>query len=200
MKKLLIVTTCIFAGILLTLGALRVFPSFALFETESESSNTQIINSITRQEQVVLLRLGIQGISEKSEKSRFFGVDIPGSDRASFVQYTFNAKLGLDGKAVEVTQTGESDYRVVIPEFIFIGHSNEDFKLITEKNGVLSGVTPKISAVEMINSILNDEAQNEYIESNVEVLNDQAKNFYTSIITSIDPSITVSFEFRQGPR
>lgn len=191
---------CLVVGALLAIGAMRTLPSLSLFDAESENRDTQVISSVTRQEQVVLLSLGIQGIAEKNEKSKFLGMDIPGSERASFVQYAFNAKLGIEGKDVEVIKTGETDYLVFIPEFIFIGHDDESFRLIAEKNGVLSGVTPKIDAVEVINNILNDDAQDQYIESNKKTLEDQAKVFYASIIAGIDPTSTIRFEFRQGAR
>lgn len=200
MNKLITVIVSVVIGVLAAWGAIQIFPGLALFEAESTSENTQIVDAVTRQEQVVLLSLGIQGISEKNEKSKFLGLDIPGSARASFIQYAFTAKLGIDGKDVEVVKTGDTDYLVFIPEFIFIGHDDETFKLVAEKNGLLSAVTPKIDGVEVVTSILNDDAQNGYVEANIEILQDQAKVFYTSIITSIDPSITIRFEFRQGPR
>lgn len=163
----------------------------------SETRNTQVINSITRQEQVVLLSLGVQGISEeKVPAARFLGVDVPGSDRASFIEYTFNGKLGIDGKDVRISQTKEGEYLVSIPEFVFIGHDDVDFKFVTENNGALSWVTPEIDPVEMINDILDDEAQDQYIVSNEAVLREQATTFYKSIITSIDSTIEVEFEFR----
>jgi len=186
------------AGALLALGATRAFPSFSLFDTESETRDTQIINSITRTEQVALLSLGIQGISEKNQRGTFpFGIDVPGSERASFVQYGFNAKLGIEGKDVKIVQTGKTAFLVSIPKFIFIGHDNESFKLVAENNDVLSWVAPKIDTFEMINKILNNDTQKKYIDSNEEILKDQAKVFYTSIITSIDPTIAIRFEFRQ---
>jgi hypothetical protein len=58
-------------------------------------------------------------------------------------------------------------------------------------------VTPGISSVEMINNILDSDAENEYIIRNREVLEDQAKAFYGNIITSIDPNVFVRFEFRR---
>ena len=64
----------------------RLFPSLAPFASESESTDSRIIESVSRKEQVVLLSLGIQGISEKNGKSTFLGVDVPGSTRASFLQ------------------------------------------------------------------------------------------------------------------
>lgn len=195
----LLVAGCVIGGMFLALGAVKMFPD-TLFGSESETRNTQVVNSITREEQVVLLSLGIQGIAEKNEKSQFLGMDVPGSGRAMFVQYSFNAKLGIEGRDVEVLEIGEKDYLVMIPEFIFIGHDDETFRLVAEDNGAISWLTPKIDAFEAVNSILNDDAQLQYLDSNRETLEDQTKVFYTSIFTSIDPTITTRFEFRQERR
>ena len=185
------------AGALVSVVAMRSLPGLTPFGTQSESSNTQIVKSVTREEQVVLLSLGIQGIATKNSNATFMGVQVPGTDRATFLQYSFNAKIGLDGKDVRITQTGDKEYVVAIPRFIFIGHSNEEFKVAAEGNGVLSWATPQIDTVEMINSILNDEAQAQYITSNKELLKDQATAFYTGIIAAVDPTVTVSVEFSE---
>lgn len=195
-KWLVVAVGLVVVAGLVAVGIAKAFPNFSLFESASETRNTQIINSITREEQVVLLSLGIQGISEQRERGSFLGVDVPGSGRASFVQYAFNAKLGIEGNDVKIVQTGESDLLVSIPKFIFIGHDNESFRTVVEDNGALSWVTPEIDTVEMINTILNDDAQDQYIDSNQEILEDQARVFYTAIVTSIDPTIAIRFEFR----
>jgi hypothetical protein len=167
-----------------------------LFGTEPEERNTQVINAITREEQVVLLSLGIQGIAEKSDQTTLLNQRVPWSERASFMQYSFTAKVGIDGDGVTVEQTGENEFLVSIPEFIFIGHDDEDFQLVAEDNGVLSWITPPIDPVEMINEILDDEAKSQYIESNRELLRDQAKSFYGGIISSVDSDVVVKYEFR----
>ena len=123
-------------------------------------------------------------------------MDVPGSGRASFIQYGFNAKLGIDGQEVKIKQTAEDAFLVSIPEFIFIGHDDVNFKAAAVNNDILSWTTPEIDTVEMINNVLNDETKQQYIDSNEEVLRDQAKAFYTGIITSIDSTIVVNFEFR----
>jgi len=179
---------------LLTMGGL---PNFSLLGSQSESRNTQVINSITREEQIVLLGLGIQGISATTGNSTFLGVTIPGSERASFLQYSFNAKLGVEGKDVQIATKGEKGLLISIPRFIFIGHSNESFQTVVETNGVLSFTTPEIDTAEVITNVLNGEAKSKYIASNDEILRDQAKAFYTGIINAIDPTITVEFEFGQ---
>ncbi len=124
-------------------------------------------------------------------------MEIPGSDRVSFLKYEFEAKLGIDGQEVKIRQTGEDAFLVSIPEFIFIGHDNESFKVAAESNDALSWTTPKIDTVKMINKVLDDDAKEQYIDSNEAILRDQAKAFYTGIITSIDSTIVVEFEFRR---
>ncbi|AQP43569.1 hypothetical protein [Tessaracoccus flavus] len=159
--------------------------------------DSRTVASLSREEQVVLLSLGIQGIAERNEKSSVFGFDVPGSGRATFLQYEFNAKLGLEGKDVTIEPTGEDSFRITIPEFVFIGHDNPNFRLAAEDNGVLSWITPEADTVDMINNILDSEAQQEYIDSNEDILRDQAEVFYTSIIESVDPDVTLTFDFGQ---
>ena len=163
---------------------------------KAETTRTEIMHSITREQQVVLVSLGIQGISTKKDISVLFGADVPWSDRTTFLQYSFRAKLGIEGKGIDVRKIGKNTFLVSIPKFIFIGHDNEDFKLIAENNGILSFVTPEIDRVDMINKILNSDAKKEYISANDEILKDQAKAFYTSLISSIDPTLKLEFEFR----
>ena len=164
-------------GAVIAFGAFQFLPNMSLLQSTSESRNTQVINAIERKEQVVLLSLGIQGISERKEGRQFLGVDIPGSARASFLQYNFNAKLGVEGEDVTIERTDDNTYRLSIPEFIFIGHDNVSFRMAAEDNGVLSWITPKIDTVDTINQILNDEAQARYVAEHREVLQDQATAF-----------------------
>lgn len=163
---------------------------------ESESHDSQVIHAIERTQEVSLLRLGIQGITEKDESGKILGKSIPGTGKQVFLQYNFHAKLGINGAEVKITKTGKSTYLVSVPEFSFIGYDKPTFKVATEDGGVLSWATPDIDKVEMVNEILNDNARQTYIESNEELLEEQAKTFYNSLITSIDPAVVTTFEFR----
>lgn len=199
-KKLVIPIVAVVVVVALAVVAFaagQLTPKLFALGSESESTDTRVIQAITREEQVVLLSLGIQGISEKTERITFLGVEVPGSERASFVQYSFNAKLGIDGRDVRIVPSGEKKYRMSIPEYIFIGHSNEDFKLVAENNGALSFITPENDPVEMINNILSEDTQAEYIANNEEILREQAVMFYSGIITGIDPEISITYDFRQ---
>lgn len=192
---LLVVTVSVLAGgVLATFSITRA----SLFATNSESINTQVAASVELEEQVVLLALGVEGIEQKRSNSTFFGQVIPGSERAAFLQYTYTAKLGIEGKDVTVTPAGPKRYRVSIPEFIFIGIDQPKLELLVEQNGLLSGVTPGIDQLEMVNHILGSDAKAEQITKHAELLAMQAKAFYSGIVHSIDPEITLDFEFARA--
>lgn len=182
-------------GAAAAVGATQFMPNlFAAGKTEVHTS--EIISAVTREEQVVLLSLAIQGISVKDQgPTKFMGVDVPGSERASFLEYSFKAKVGLDGRSVRIERAGEKGYVVTIPKFIFIGHSDEKFRVAAERNGALSFASAPIDSMAMVNTLLGDESQQGYIDSNVEVLKAQAQSFYTGIIAGIDPEASLRFEF-----
>lgn len=185
-------------GTLALLGALKVIPEVALFGNDPEERHAQVLTAVTREEQVVLLSLGIEGIDEKSDRTTFLGVDIPGSERATFVHYSFSAKLGIEGADVRIEQTGEDAYRITVPEFVFIGHDDESFELITERNGALSFITPEIDELEMVSSILSADVRAQYVEDNSATLREQTASFYRGIITGIDPDIQLEFVFEDA--
>lgn len=185
------------AGAAAAVGTAKLFPGFQLFGANSETRNTQIVTAVSREQQVVLLSLAIQGMVVKDQgRTKFLGIEVPGSERAAFLEYTFKAKVGIDGKDVHITPQGEKGYLVSVPGFTFIGHSDERFRVAAENNGVMSFASAPIDTVEMINNLLDDKAQRTYVDSNEELLRDQAKVFYTGIISGIDPTISLDFEFR----
>lgn len=161
----------------------------------SESSDSQVVRAIERTQEVSLLSLGIQGIKQENRSAKVFGKTVPGTGEKVFLQYNFDAKLGIDGADVKVTKTGEHAYTVSVPEFIFIGYAEPTFTVAVEDGSVLSWVTPDINKVDMINEILNDDARKKYVASNQDLLKDQTKVFYDSLIKSIDPTVETTFEF-----
>jgi len=194
MKAVFGVIVGLLVGLLLgvILGPL-VIPQ--LFGSASESRDSQVITAIKREEQVVLLSLGVQGLHDKDSNSEVWGVAIPWSERTSILEYSFTAKLGIEGGDVTIEQTGEDAFLVTIPDFIFIGHQNETFRTASESHGVLSWVTPDFDTADLITEILNDDTKQAYVTSNVDDLRDQAEVFYRGIISGIDPEITVTFAF-----
>ena len=198
LKKFLLVPVAFAVVVLAAVGGawlVEEFPDIAPWGVESENRNSQVVNAITRLDQVVLLGLSIQGISEETSRGKILGWGVPGTTRTAFLQYEFDAKLGIEGGDVQIEQRGEDAFVVTIPEFIFIGHDDVSFKLAAVDGGLLSWTTPEIDNVETINRILNDEARQQYIDSNQDMLKEQARNFYTGVIASIDPTLEVAFEF-----
>ena len=61
--------------------------------SSSEQRDSTVVDAITRVEEVALVSLGIQGITHRSESSTLFGIQVPGSERTSYLQYSFSAKL-----------------------------------------------------------------------------------------------------------
>ncbi|RYN14465.1 hypothetical protein PG2006B_0646 [Bifidobacterium animalis subsp. animalis] len=123
-------------------------------------------------------------------------MELPGTERAQFIQYSFDAKLGFDGKNVVIKAAGNNTFDVAIPEFKFIGYDHPEYQTVVEQNGALSFGTPQIDTAEMINEILSDKAKSEYVEKDREILEDQAKSFYTSIVTSVNSEAKLNFTFQ----
>ncbi|WP_084104458.1 hypothetical protein [Demequina sp. NBRC 110056] len=193
--RVVVSVVLVIAGAAAALWAASAFPQLSPFAETTETQDSQVVNAVNRTEQIALVSLGIQGITETRESSELFGFAVPGSERVAFIQYSFNAKLGLDGEDVSVTPTGEKSYLVAMPEFIFIGHDDIEFSSAVEDNGVLSWATADIDPLEVVNDVLDNDAQADYLEANEELLQEQAEAFYRSIVMSVDPEIDVAFEF-----
>lgn len=168
-----------------------------LFSSSSKSTDTQVIRAMEQTKEVSLLRLGITGVKSRENKSHFFNMEIPGTERAQFIQYSFDAKLGFDGKDVVIEPVGDNTFDVTIPEFKFIGYDHPEYRTIVEQNGALSFGTEQIDTANMINEILSDKAKGEYVDKNRDILEDQAKSFYTSIVKSVSPEAQLRFTFQQ---
>lgn len=160
----------------------------------SESNDSQVLTAIERTEEVSLLSLGIQGLLDKSQSTDIAGWPIPGTTKRVWVQYTFKAKLGIDGSQVEVTQSGDHGYEVSVPEFMFIGFDEPDFKVALEDND-FTLLTPDIDQAEMVSEVLSGSDQEQYISTNRDLLEDQTAVFYDRLITSIDPDAQTTYVF-----
>lgn len=164
----------------------------------TEERDTQVLRSITREQQVILLNAGITEIKEERENQNFFELfEIPGSERVMFVRYEVDAKFGVEGEDVEVTRTDDNAFLVSVPAFIYLGYENPRFETATESNGLLSWTTPAIDKFSFVEEELSEEAIATHIEGFRPVLEEQARAFYTNIITSIAPDASVEFEFAQ---
>lgn len=196
------ITTCIGAVVVgaaivaVLYGAVPGIP--AVLSSSSKSTDTQVIHAMKQTKEVSLLRLGITGIKSKENKSHFFNMEIPGTERAQFIQYSFDAKLGFDGKDVVIEPASDNTYDITIPEFKFIGYDHPEYRTVVDQNGALSFGTPQIDTANMINEILSDKARSEYVEKNRDILEDQAESFYTSIVRSVSPDAKLNFIFKQA--
>ncbi|MCR2816589.1 hypothetical protein [Microbacterium jiangjiandongii] len=172
------------------------FVSNGLFAA-AQASDSQIYESVHRQEKVALLALSIQGLSRQEADGRILGIPAPASDRTTIIQYAFTAQLGIDGEhvTIEPARDREGSYVVSIPKFIFIGYDDPHFEDAIESNGPLSFLTEEVEETQMINNILSEENQQKYIDDHTEILRDQAQAYYSGIIQGIDPEATLTFEF-----
>jgi hypothetical protein len=198
LKRIVLLPIALVVVALAALGAvvaLDRFTDISILGHDRDSRNTEVINAVTREEQVVLLSLSVQGIDVEKDRADAFGIDIPGSGRTSFLKYGFDAKLGLEGGSVDIEKTGDAAYTLTVPEFIFIGHDDVEFQTVAEDNGVLSFSTPDIDTAAVITEILNDETRSQYVADNDALLRDQAESFYQGIIAGIDPTADVEFVF-----
>jgi len=162
---------------------------------KSETSDSQVVQSIKRTEEVSLLALGIQGITSEERCSTAFGKCVPGTSDKVFLQYTFTGKLGFDGAGVEVTEAGPGSYTISVPAFEFIGYSEPKFEVAVTDDGVLSFVTEDIDQAGMITKILGEEAQQKHLDDNEELLREQTKVFYDNIILSVAPDAKITYEY-----
>ena len=193
-----------FWPVLTILGLILVTAIFISTQIASNSGtggsrDSQVVHSITREEQVVLLSLGIQGIREtQGDPGRLFGLDaltIPWSERTNYIQYQYRAKLGIEGGEVQIEPTGEKQYRITIPKFVYIGQEDPELKVAVEDNGLLSWTTPPLNNLDIANDILNSETKDEHLAANQDMLREQAQSFYNGILKGIDPEITAEYVF-----
>lgn len=187
----LVLAACV--GVLLANGPLQG----AFGKSGTTSRSTQIVQSVEKEQQVVLLSLGIQGIEEATtENKEIFGrITIPGSGSTKFILYRFDAKLGLEGSDVEIAEVGENSFKVTVPGFVFIGHDEVTFKAAAESNGPLSWISPGEDDLDIATTILNDENREKYLVEYREALESQAEAYYRQLVASIDPRAELSFEF-----
>ena len=179
------------------LGAVQGWRLPSFFGGSTYDRDSQVVQSVETKEEVALVSLGIQGIKRRETSGNAFWGQIPGATRVSLLQYEFQAKLGLDGSRVKVVPDGEGKFTLTIPDFIFIGYDKPHFEAAIDQNGALSWFAPEIEETDLINAVLGEKSQNEYLTKYENDLKEQAKVFYTGIITAIDPAATISWKFSE---
>lgn len=196
MKTFLLSLAFLMIGVVVAVGALFVFRGpVASWVGATTDKNTQIVNAVTRTQEVALVTLGIEGIRErKTEDGQLLFLSIPNS-RAAFLRYSFDAKLGFNAEDAEVDDQPDGSFVIRVPAFTVIGLNNQKVEVAAENNDLLSWTTPEIDKVDMVNDLFGPELQAEYLAKNEQLLKDQTRVFYTGIVTAIDPDAKLSFEF-----
>ncbi|MDM7989921.1 hypothetical protein [Arthrobacter sp. zg-Y877] len=194
---LLLITFLVLAGTgaAFAFGGLKGLALNSLFTSSSNERDSQVVQSVTQMQEVALLSLYIEGIERQESNGEIFGMAIPASEKTTLIQYNFDAKLGIDGSQVKIEPTGAGSFHVTIPEFIGIGFDDPVFEDPLEDNNALGWLAPPAVQTRVITNILSDENKQEYISQNEAALKEQAKVFYSGIIASIDPEITITFDF-----
>ncbi|ALE91933.1 hypothetical protein AOC05_05630 [Arthrobacter alpinus] len=182
-------------GAAFVFGGLNALALSSLFTSTSNERDSQVIQSVTRVQEVALLSLHIEGVDRHESNGAIFGVAIPASEKTTLIQYKLDAKLGIDGSQVKIEPTGPDSFRVTIPEFIGIGFDDPVFEDPLEDNNALSWLAAPAVQTRMINNILSDENKQKYTTQNAAALKEQVEVFYSGIIACVDPEITIDFEF-----
>lgn len=171
----------------------------ALFSDDGGSTHTsETVERVLPQQEIILASAHIEGIERVSNDGRmaiFPGWKLDGNERTTFVQYEFDAKLGIDGSAVTITPDGDGGYAVVIPEFRYLGNDEPHFEDPIEGGGPLTWLTEGNDTADIENDILSGRNADEYVSQSEEVLRVQAEAFYTSIIRAVAPRVAVAFTF-----
>ncbi|MFJ5960458.1 hypothetical protein [Pseudarthrobacter oxydans] len=182
-------------GAVFVSGGLNALALGSLFTSNSNERDSQVVQAVSRVQEVALLSLHIEGVARQESNGEILGMVVPASEKTTLLQYKFDAKLGIDGSQVKIEPNGTESFRVTIPKFLGIGFDRPFFETPLESSGALSWLTPPAVQTQMINNILSDENKQNFITQNEAALKEQAKAFYLGIIESVDPEVTVEFEF-----
>lgn len=164
--------------------------------TVKTDKDSLTVKSLSKEKQIVLVNLGLSEILNEEKSSQLFGKNIVGTSRKKFIQASFDAKLGLNGKDVDITKDGKNSYLITVPKFIFIGYNNPNFKLLDEHNGVFSSFTSDINESDMINKVLNSKSKKKYLTKYDDLLRQSTKEFYRGIVQNTNPEAKLSFKFQ----
>lgn len=184
-------------GVAFATGGLNALALRSLFTSSSHERDSQVVQSVTRLQEVALLSLHMEGISRHESNGEVLGVAIPASEKTTLIQYQFDAKLGIDGSQVKIEPTGPNSFRLTIPQFIGIGFDKPTFEDPLESNNALGWLATPAVETRMVNNILSDENKQKYISQNEVALKEQAKVFYSGLIANVDPEISIDFAFAE---
>lgn len=173
------------------------FGKSKMFDVFEESNETQVVTAMKKQKEVAVLGLSVTDIYDKSQATTFFGLDVPFSEKTSYLKGTFDAKLGFDGKQVKIKQSKVDDnkYTITIPSFVVVGISNPKFEVVDSKGEMLSFVTENIDTHDLANKAMSDKTLKKYIKMNKEWLEEQSQTYYEGLLRKVDSDIKLEFKF-----
>lgn len=125
---LIIVLTVAGTGAAFVSGGLNALALGSLFTSNSNERDSQVVQAVTRVQEVALLRLHIEGVARQESNGEILGMAVPASEKMTLLQYKFDAKLGIEGSQVKIEPNGAESFRVTIPKFIGIGFDDPFFE------------------------------------------------------------------------
>lgn len=188
---LVVVLGALFAGV--AAGILTPPWLVSALGSQSVLKNEQVVTSMEKKEQTVLLELGIEGVSEAKGIPPAILKEFPLLQKARYMIYTSKIKLGVD--AVIVKSTGDHQFEVSVPAFIWIGEEDTKVNKVISQDGVLSAFTEQKSDLEQRDALFTADTKTKYLEQNQQTLRDQAEFVFTKLATSIDPDAKLTFVF-----
>lgn len=164
---------------------------------------SQIYTQITRLEKVnesVFLNIGIQKVEtiEKDKKIPGTNISIPLSVKKAIIILNYTAKFGIK-EGVKVKKIAEHEYELIIPKYEVIGvkvpdNPKDQYKLYNTSGELLSGATENIDTGEHVAKSLSNKEQEAYLKQYKNLITESAEDYYTNIVTSIDPEAKVTFK------
>jgi len=169
----------------------------------ASDERSQVYTQITRIEKVnqsVFLDVGIQKVEtiEKDKKIPGTNISIPLSVKKAIIILNYTAKFGIK-EGVKVRKIAEHEYELTIPKYEVIGvkvpdNPKDRYKLYDMSGQLLSGATENIDTGEHVAKSLSNKEQEEYLKQYKNLITESAENYYTNIVTSIDPEAKLTFK------
>ena len=167
------------------------------------NEQTQVYTRITHLEKVnesVFLNVGIQKVEtiEKDQKIPGPNISIPLSVKKAIIIFNYTAKFGIK-EGVKVRKIAEHEYELIIPKYEVIGvdvpdNPKDRYKLYNTSGELLSGATENIDTGEHVIKELSNKEQEEYLKQYKNLITESAEQYYSAIVTGIDPEAKVTFK------
>ena len=148
----------------------------------------------------VFLNVGIQKVEtiEKDKKIPGTNISIPLSVKKSIIIFNYTAKFGIK-EGVKVRKIAEHEYELIIPKYEVIGvdvpdNPKDRYKLYNTSGELLSGATENIDTGEHVIKELSNKEQEEYLKQYKNLITESAEQYYSAIVTGIDPEAKVTFK------